>query len=155
MTEVLDERFGRLSAIAKDRQKFKKAKRIPISQGDILKAESREGFHRHWIEDRDGEIERYAEAGYAPVFNTSGEEMDTGGNRVGKDSSRPGSVITRSAGNGAHLVLMEIPNSLYEADQRDRHEKIDAKEAKMNVMIDKKDAEDHMGRYGGAKITSR
>ncbi len=150
MTEVLDERFGKLIEVAAHRRKFK-TKRVPVAGGDVLKAEEHEGFHRHWIEDRDGAVERFAEGGYAPVFG----DMDTGGNRVGKDSSRPGSVVTRSAGNGAHLVLMEIPLNLYEADQRRAQDKITDQEAEMNVKIEKKDAEAHGGRYGSVTIARR
>jgi len=154
MTEVLDERFGKLEAVALNRRKFKKAKRIPVDRGDILKAPEHEGFHRHWIEDKDGEVERFAEGGYAPVFDREGE-LDTGGDRVGKDSSRPGTVVTRSAGNGAQLVLMEIPNSLYEADQSRKQAEIDATEANMNVNIDKRDAESHGGQYGSVTVARR
>jgi len=86
--------------------------RIPVGSRDRLKFEEREGYHRRVVNDVDGRIEMFKQAGYELVTTpTAGAELQAG------DASQIGSVVRKPVGGGVDGVLMEIPKEWYEEDQ--------------------------------------
>lgn len=79
-------------------------RRIPFGAHEQrLHLEKREGFHRHWFNDRPGRVQRAEAAGYAFVLDTNG-----------KPETRP--VGVREGGGGLIAYAMEIPQELYDED---------------------------------------
>lgn len=93
-------------------------KRTPIGTRNVLTAPERDGYKRRFVNDKDNSIQRYLDAGYTIVENTS----------IGEDSaneaSQLGSAARKPVGGGMNAVLMEIRKDWYQEDQ-------DAKEARL------------------------
>jgi hypothetical protein len=107
--------------------KRQRNKRIPIGTGNVLTAEQRPGFVRRFVNDQDGRVERFKDAGYTPVLDQS---ADTSAQGAGKPSLL-GNVVRKSVGGGRHAVLMEIPQEWYDEDQELKQREVDAKEGSM------------------------
>lgn len=43
-----------------------------VSWGGLLSVPKREGFHRHWVNDMDGRLERFVGLGMRPVIDEAG-----------------------------------------------------------------------------------
>jgi len=102
-------------------------KRIPIGTGNVLTAEQRPGFVRRFVNDHDGRVERFIEAGYTPV-------LDANADTSSKNTSKPslmGDVVRKAVGGGRHAVLMEIPKEWYDEDQAEKQKEVDAREGSM------------------------
>jgi hypothetical protein len=95
-----------------DRSKSPHKKRIPIGTRDKLNFEQREGFVRRVVNDVDGRVAMFEDAGYEQVrAPTEGAPLEAG------DASQLGSVVRKPVGGGVEGVLMEIPKEWYEEDQ--------------------------------------
>jgi hypothetical protein len=107
--------------------KRERRKRTPIGTGNVLTAEQRPGFVRRYVNDHDGRVERFIEAGYTPVLDAN---ADTSANKASKPSLM-GDVVRKSVGGGRHAVLMEIPKEWYDEDQAEKQKEVDAREGSM------------------------
>lgn len=121
--------------------KRERPKRIPIGTGNVLTAEQRPGFVRRYVNDHDGRVDRFIEAGYTPVLKPG---ADTSAQRTGKPSLM-GDVVRKSVGGGMHAVLMEIPQEWYDEDQKEKQKEVDAKENSM-------DPNTREGQFGSVTI---
>jgi hypothetical protein len=70
------------------------------------------GYHGFWAIDREGELQKYLDAGYRFV-----ERKTTIGQGSVNDSAGVEGRVTRTAGGGYTHYLMEIPEEWYLEDQ--------------------------------------
>lgn len=85
--------------------------RKPIGTVSVLDAAPRPGFHRRYVNDDPGRVQRFIEAGYEPV-------RDPSQNQSRQESSALGdSIIRQHVGGGKTAVLMEIPDEWHAEDQ--------------------------------------
>ena len=89
--------------------------------------------------DADGRITRGEEAGYEVV--RSSQEL---GDATVETPSALGSAVSRPVGGGMNGVLMRIPRELYEEDQAEKQNRVDASEAGLNHK--------KVGQYGDVRI---
>lgn len=93
--------------------------RIPLGRPRMkLNVKPREGYHRHWINDTPGRLEDAVNGGYSFVRN---EIVGQGGDvsQVGGLDDRVSRVVGVAADGGPlRAYLMEMPQDMYEADQR-------------------------------------
>jgi hypothetical protein len=101
--------------------------RRPIGTGNVLTAAQRPGFVRRFVNDHDGRVERFLEAGYEIVRNPAADTSDP---KAGK-ASNLGSPVRKSVGGGMHAVLMEIPADWYAEDQANKQREISDVEQSM------------------------
>ena len=99
-------------------------RRTPIGRRNVLKAEEREGYKRRFVNDTDGRVQTFLEAGYTIVSDGT----QTGDANVG-DASRLGSNSGKPVGGGTNAVLMEIKEDWYKEDQDAKQAHIKDKEA--------------------------
>lgn len=104
-----------------------RATRRPIGTGDVLTAAKREGYVRRYVNDQDGRVERFLEAGYQIVIEP---DADTSADKAGKPTLL-GTNVRKSVGGGRHAVLMEIKEEFYNEDQEAKQEQVDALENAM------------------------
>ena len=107
--------------------KRERTKRCPIGAGDVLSAAKRDGYIRRYVNDVDGRVERFIEAGYTAVMEP---DADTSAPRAGKPSNL-GTAIRKPVGGGRSAVLMEIPEEWYNEDQELKNQRVDELEAAM------------------------
>jgi hypothetical protein len=110
--------------------------RVPLHRQNIIKANTREGYVRRMVNDVDDRVERFKLAGWTPV---EGERV---GDAHAADPSSVGSMTTKSVGGGTKAVLMEIPQEIYDTDQKDKQGRVDALESAME--------NDIKGKLGGS-----
>lgn len=103
-----------------------KNKRVPLGQRNKLKYPARPGFHRRVVNDTDDRIQQFKDAGYEPV---RGEDL--GGEPIAGDSTKLGSIVSKSVGNKVTGMLMEIPNKFYEEDQKAKQDRLAYAEKEM------------------------
>ena len=84
---------------------------IMLERPDVLSAPKKGGFHRRWIRDTEEDVERMGELGYQVVKKDGGSEL----------------VRRRE------LVLMEIPQSLYEDRLRAKVARVHARRSARNI----------------------
>lgn len=94
-------------------------KRVPVGSRDVLNAPEREGYKRRFVNDEDGRIQAFLDAGYTIV-----EGKTQMGDKSAGDASQLGSVARKPVGGGTNAVLMEIKQDWFKEDQ-------DAKEARL------------------------
>lgn len=88
-----------------------------------LAAEGREGFHRHWFNDKDDRITQAQAAGYSFVM----AENHEGADRV--EDRRARRVGTHPDGKPMMAYLMEKPQEWYDEDGRVKARPLDEFEA--------------------------
>lgn len=95
----------------------------------------RDGYHRHWINDEPGRVERALEAGYKHVIDPKTREP----------IKQPAGV----AATGGVLLryLMEIPQEWWDADQAALQKEVDEREAAYKVGADGHGTVGADGRY--------
>lgn len=109
-----------------DRSKSARPQRTPIHSRNRLDFEQREGFVRRVVNDVDGRLKMFEEAGYEQVMTpTAGAPLEAG------DASQLGSVVRKPVGGGVEGVLMEIPREWYEEDQAAKEAKRTFKETSL------------------------
>lgn len=89
-------------------------KRIPLGRKQFLKFAPREGFHRCLVNDYN--VEGFLAAGYEFVRDQKANQCQR---RAQTPSSFGDSVVRIDVGGGLVGYLMEIPNEIYEEDQKD------------------------------------
>lgn len=103
--------------------------RVPLHRQNIITAGTRPGYVRRLVNDVDDRIDRFKLAGWTPV---EGEQI---GDPHSADPSSLTSASVKSVGAGMKAVLMEIPEDVYNEDQRDKQKKVDALEEAMEQDI--------------------
>ena len=97
--------------------------RTPVGRRNVLTAEQRKGYVRRWVNDVDGRIQMFEEAGYEAV--TTPTQV---GDEIAGSASQVGSVVRKPVGGGVTAVLMEIPKEFYSEDQAAKEAHLKAKE---------------------------
>jgi len=115
--------------------------RTPIGAGNVLTAQQRPGYVRRFVNDVDGRVERFIEAGYEPVKTPMADTSDP---KAGK-ASILSNVVRKPVGGGMHAVLMEIPEYWHAEDQAARQREVDAIEETMAPNEDE-------GQFGKVEI---
>ena len=86
--------------------KTQRKERKPVGlRSPVKRTETREGYHRRWVNDVEDRLQIFEEGGYEVVMDPTG------------------SPKTRRAGAGRRQVLMEIPQDLYDEDQQTKYAK--------------------------------
>lgn len=98
-------------------------KRTPIGTRNKLTAEDRPGYVRRWVNDVNGRVQMFEEAGYNAVRVPT--EVGEG---VSADATQLGSVVRKPVGGGVNAVLMEIPKEWNEEDQARKEQALKEKE---------------------------
>lgn len=106
-----------------NRRQSPRPKRTPIGTRNKLTAEPREGYVRRWVNDRDGRVQMFEEAGYEVVRKPT--EVGEG---VSAEATQLGSVVRKPVGGGVNAVLMEIPKEWNEEDQARKEDALKQKE---------------------------
>ena len=105
-----------------------KPRRTPVSgQRDILTVDGKEkGYSYRWVNDKDGRIEKFKDAGYEVVSH----DVEVGQGAANK-ASTVGSVKSKGVGQGTTAILMRIKDEWYEEDQQSKQRDINEREASM------------------------
>lgn len=114
------------------------AKRTPLAERNLIKAESKKGFIRRWVNDTPGRVQDMVNAGYDLVPSDE--------SKMKQDASLSlddGTWKTRSMGGGHKAFLMEVPEEIFFEDQRLKEEKVRGTE---NSLME--DIKDMSGVYG-------
>ena len=99
-------------------------KRTPIGKRNVLTVNGRDpGFEYRWVNDEDGRLQMFEEAGYAAVKDS----LEVGDPRAG-DASQVGSTVRKPVGGGETAVLMKIPKEFYAEDQAAKEQRLAEKE---------------------------
>lgn len=102
----------------------KETKREPIGTRDVLKYPQRPGYVRRIVNDIEGRVQRFENAGWRVVQQ---EIIEGGDMRVGV-ASQLASPVLKPVGGGINAVLMEIPEDIYKEDQTKKQEQVDLSE---------------------------
>ena len=103
----------------------RRPKRTPIGQRNVLTVSKRDPKYTYrWVNDEDGRIPMFEDAGYEAVVDPT---VEVGDPRAG-DASQLGSTVRKPVGDGKSAVLMRIPNEFYREDQDAKEERLKAKE---------------------------
>jgi len=104
-------------------------KRTPIGTRNVLKSENREGYVRRFVNNVDGRVDMFLDAGYSIV----NDDTKTADDNVGS-ATKLGSNASRNVGGGTNAVLMEIPEEFYNEDQLAKEQKI--KRSEESILAD-------------------
>lgn len=110
-------------------------KRTPIHQRNVLTVgNKREGHRQRWVNDVDGRVAMFEEAGYTIVQRPTevGDKQAGAANQVDR-------VVRKPVGGGVSAVLMEIPDEFYREDQMAKEAKI--KDSERSLLNEAKDGE--------------
>ncbi len=121
---------------------FVRKRPTAINKRNVLTAETREGFHRRFVNDIDDEIKYAMDCGYTPVLDA---DADNTAPKVGRPS-KLGNLVRKSVRGGMHAVLMEIPMEWYLENQAEKAEKRREQEKMM---------EPAQGQYGSIEISRK
>lgn len=103
--------------------------RVPMHMRDVLTADEREGFVRRWMNDENNRLAQALDAGWDFVHKDGQERTgDSSGTQEGAGSD---SRVSRPVGGGITGYLMEMPQELYDEDQRAKQRLVDASEHDM------------------------
>lgn len=97
--------------------------RVPLGLRNVLTAPATPGYVSRFVNDKDGRIEAYQEAGWEVVV----DEAKAGDDYVG-NSRIPGSAITKPVGKGTTAVLMRKRKDWYDEDMAEKQRQVDANE---------------------------
>ena len=133
-----------MSEQAEPKKRGRRPKRTPIGQRNILTVSKRDPQYEYrWVNDVDGRVPMFEEAGYEAVIDST---VEVGDPRAG-DASQLGSTVRKPVGDGKSAVLMRIPKEFYKEDQDAKEERLKAKE---RALLEQAEGE---GFYGdGLKI---
>lgn len=106
-----------------DRSQSAHKKRVPVGTRNKLTAPERPGYVRRFVNDVDGRLSMFEDAGYGAV-----RVPTQVGDPAAGDSSQVGSVVRKPVGGGVTAVLMEIPKEYYEEDQLAKEQRLKEKE---------------------------
>lgn len=118
MPRITPEKTTRQARPVTREPKNERKKRVPLgTMRSKLSAETREGYHRHWINDKPGRLQQALDGGYEFV-KAQGESVgDLGtieGNDLGTMTSRI--VGTHESGVPMRAYLMEIKQEWRDED---------------------------------------
>jgi hypothetical protein len=129
--------------VTEDAQPPAQRTRIPLgTHTQKLELPRREGFHRHWFNDRPGRIQQAQAAGYTFVKDDEGKPISR-------------TVGVRDGGGGLLAYAMEIPKPFYDEDFAAGQERVDKIDAE--IRGGKVESKPGDGRYvpkDGIRITS-
>ena len=117
-------------------------KRVPLhdQKRSILTAPKRSGYVRRWVNDVLDRIPRFQQAGWTVVE----ENVQVGDKGVESNNTSLGGGARRHVGQDIHAVLMEIPQEIYDEDQRTKQQTITERELAMKQKLNSGDD----GTYG-------
>lgn len=120
--------------------------RIPLGEKrDLLTVQNPvEGLKYRNVNDVDGRIERFKQAGYEFV-----EDVQLGSSNVDGNQADSG-VVSRDVGKGVTSYVMAIREDWYEEDQAKKQLAVDETESAMRKSVDKNTTTD--GTYGECKV---
>jgi len=124
----------------------RKKVRVPMHESRRLRFPQRKGYHRHVFNDdvKTNRIQRALDGGYEFVM----ENVEGRDHRVG-DASRVGKNTSQMVGDGVMGFLMEIPQDLYDEDQKAKQQKLNLQEAEIKRI---KKPSDDASLYGGVRV---
>ncbi len=104
-----------------DRDGKDRKERIPLGTPQAkLTVPERRGFYRRWINDTPGRLLRAEQAGYSFVPDeTQGEDEE------GRKMAKSALVGTKEDGSPLYAFLMELPQELYDQDQKAKQKPLD------------------------------
>lgn len=110
-----------------------KVQRVPLHQQNVFIAQNREGYKRMWVNEYIGVVASHELAGWSVVNDTSMATHDG----LAQVESQMDSVVRRVVNKDPHApcrtaVLMEIPLSIYEEDQKAEQQVLDDQEKAWN-----------------------
>ncbi len=120
MTRAADDNRGPREARTENRDEDRnpRKQRVPLgTPRSHLTAETREGYHRHWINDKPGRLELAIDGGYEFVKDKNGkvgEHGNLGSHDLGSMVSRI--VGTNEGGTPLRAYLMEIKQEWRDED---------------------------------------
>jgi len=117
--------------------------RVPLGTRNILTAPKKKGYERRFVNDVDGRVKQFEEAGYSIVR----EKIEVGDPKAGNPSNL-GSAVSKPVGGGTNCVLMEIKEDWYKEDQKEKQDRILDGENDMKHKINS----GRGGTYGGVNI---
>lgn len=137
---IADRNVAKKTADAKDRM------RIPLgAKRDILSVQhTPEGYRDRIVNDVDGRIERFKQAGYVLV-----EDGQLGTSHVDGNQADSG-VVSKDVGKGVTGYLMRQREDHYIEDQAKKQRDIDEVEAGMRKSVKSNQSKD--GTYGEIKV---
>lgn len=97
--------------------------RVPLNSHQRLVAPSRPGYVRRFVNSVEDRIERFKAAWWDPVEGHVQTQSPRAGN-----ATQMGALVDRPVGGGVRAVLMEIPEELYNEDQKIKQDRITAQE---------------------------
>lgn len=106
-----------------DRSVSPHKKRVPVGTRNKLTAPENPGFSRRFVNDSDGRVQMFLDAGYELVKTPTQVGDPAAGN-----ASQVGSVVRKPVGGGVEAVLMEIPEEWYREDQLAKEQRLKEKE---------------------------
>jgi len=102
-----------------DRSKSAHPTRIPVGTRNKLTAPENPGKKRRWVNDVDGRVTMFEEAGYVHV--TQPTQV---GDPDAAEATQLGSVVRKPVGGGVNAVLMEIDQEWYAEDQLAKEQRL-------------------------------
>jgi len=119
--------------------------RVPMHIRQPIQAAPREGYRRRVVKNDPMRIERLKMAGYTIV-----EDGTAIGDHTEGQASAPGSASAKivNPSSGGWGVLMEIPEELYKADLKAKHDKIDQDEEAL-ITSGAEEVGGNVGEYSG------
>ena len=137
----------------KEERELRKAERkarVPIGSHRMkLKADTREGYIRRWVNDTPGRLDMFREAGYEHVTDPKlvvGEGDDIN-QRPGIDSMVSRAVGIREDNQPLRAYLMEIPEEFYKEDQESKMAQVEEREEALRRGQDNQGGPGVDGRY--------
>ena len=107
-----------------EEKKAKRPKRVPLGYRNVLTATSEAGYVKRFVNDSEGRVAMFEEAGW---------EVVTGSDKVGDEyagnTRLPGGAVTKPVGHGTIAVLMRKRNDWYDEDMAEKQMAVDATEA--------------------------
>ena len=97
--------------------------RTPLGLRNVLTAPVKPGFVGRWVNDKDGSIENFQEAGWEVEIDSA-----KGGDEYVGNSRLPGSAVTKPVGKGVTAVLMYKRKEWYDEDMAEKQRQVDANE---------------------------
>ena len=129
-------------------RKDTRVKRIPLHEQTLLRGETRDGFKRAWVFEKD--VAAYKKAGWSIVGDPS---IKTHDGQIQMTESF-GSAITRQLNRGIDAkdrlaLLMELPIELYNEDYEHEQRDISLRES----LLDRTGELSHPNMYGTTEIS--
>lgn len=123
--------------------------RVPMHVRNVMTTHHREGYQRRFFNDTEGRIQAALDAGWGFVYKDGTEVV--GDNSGALEGGDIGSRVARPAGGGITAYLMEIPQELYEEDQKAKQAAVLATEQDMLPDAARENSESFYTNNAGGK----